>query len=81
MISTLRNSVRLVGNLGTEPEVKNFDNNRKMVKLNLSHERKLQEQQRRDRNRNQLAQHCNMGRPGQICRRHAEQRRRSGHRG
>ena len=36
MMSTLKNSVRLVGNLGTEPEVKNFDNNRKMVKLNLA---------------------------------------------
>jgi single-strand DNA-binding protein len=36
MMSTLKNSVRLVGNLGTDPEVKNFDNNRKLVKLNLA---------------------------------------------
>ncbi len=35
-MSTLRNSVRLVGNLGMDPEVKNFDNNRKLVKLNLA---------------------------------------------
>jgi single-strand DNA-binding protein len=36
MMSTLKNSVRLVGNLGTDPEVKNLENNRKMVKLNLA---------------------------------------------
>lgn len=35
-MSTLKNSVRLVGNLGTDPEVKNLENNRKMVKLNLA---------------------------------------------
>ena len=35
-MSTLKNSVRLVGNLGMDPEVKNFDNNRKLVKLALA---------------------------------------------
>ena len=36
MMSTLKNSVRLVGHLGVDPEVKNLENNRKMVKLNLA---------------------------------------------
>ncbi|CAN5230288.1 single-stranded DNA-binding protein [soil metagenome] len=35
-MNTLRNSVRLVGNLGMDPEVKNFDNNRKMARLSLA---------------------------------------------
>ncbi len=35
-MSTLRNSVRLVGNLGMDPEVKSFDNNRKLAKLSLA---------------------------------------------
>ena len=35
-MSTLKNSVRLVGNLGTDPEVKNFDNNRKLAKLSIA---------------------------------------------
>lgn len=35
-MSTLKNSVRLVGNLGADPEVKKFDNNRKLVKLALA---------------------------------------------
>ncbi|WP_419801468.1 single-stranded DNA-binding protein [Mucilaginibacter sp.] len=35
-MSTLKNSVRLVGNLGTNPEVKNFDQNKKMAKLALA---------------------------------------------
>lgn len=35
-MSTLKNSVRLVGNLGTDPEVRNFDNNRKLVRLALA---------------------------------------------
>ena len=35
-MSTLRNSVRLVGNLGMDPEVKSFDNNRKLTKLSLA---------------------------------------------
>ena len=35
-MSTLKNSVRLVGNLGMDPEIKNFDNNRKLAKLALA---------------------------------------------
>jgi single-strand DNA-binding protein len=32
-MNTLKNSVRLVGNLGMDPEVKSFENNRKLAKL------------------------------------------------
>jgi single-strand DNA-binding protein len=35
-MSTLKNSVRLVGNLGMDPEVKVFDNNRRLTKLSLA---------------------------------------------
>ena len=35
-MSTLKNSVRLVGNLGMDPEVKVFDNNRRLTKLALA---------------------------------------------
>ncbi len=35
-MSTLKNSVRLVGHLGMDPEVKNFDNNRKLARLSLA---------------------------------------------
>jgi len=35
-MSTLKNSVRLVGNLGTNPEVKSFDQNKKMARLSLA---------------------------------------------
>ena len=35
-MNTLRNSVRLVGNLVMDPEVKNFDNNRKMAKVSIA---------------------------------------------
>src|SRR6201996_1818565 len=35
-MNSLRNSVRLVGNLGMDPEVKTFDTNKKMVKLSLA---------------------------------------------
>jgi len=35
-MNTLRNSVRLVGNLGTDPEVKVFDSNKKMVRVSLA---------------------------------------------
>jgi single-strand DNA-binding protein len=35
-MSTLKNSVRLVGNLGMDPEIKIFDNNRKLAKLSLA---------------------------------------------
>ena len=35
-MSTLKNSVRLVGNLGMDPEVKVFDNNKRLAKLSLA---------------------------------------------
>jgi len=35
-MNTLRNSVRLVGNLGMDPEVKSLDNNRKLARLSLA---------------------------------------------
>jgi single-strand DNA-binding protein len=35
-MNTLRNSVRLVGNLGMDPDVKSFDNNKKLARLSLA---------------------------------------------
>jgi len=35
-MNSLRNSVRLVGNLGMDPEVKSLDNNRKLARLSLA---------------------------------------------
>ncbi|QTE40172.1 single-stranded DNA-binding protein [Mucilaginibacter sp. P25] len=35
-MNSLRNSVRLVGNLGMDPEVKVFDSNKKMVRLSIA---------------------------------------------
>jgi single-strand DNA-binding protein len=35
-MNSLRNSVRLVGNLGTDPEVKSFDNNKKLAKIAIA---------------------------------------------
>jgi len=35
-MNTLRNSVRLVGNLGMDPEVRLFDNNKKLARLSLA---------------------------------------------
>jgi single-strand DNA-binding protein len=35
-MNSLRNSVRLVGNLGMDPEVKVFDSNKKLAKLSLA---------------------------------------------
>jgi len=35
-MNSLKNSVRLVGNLGTDPEVKIFDGNKKLTKLSLA---------------------------------------------
>ena len=35
-MNSLRNSVRLVGNLGMDPEVKSFDGNKKLAKLSLA---------------------------------------------
>lgn len=35
-MNTLRNSVRLVGNLGMDPDVKEFDNNKKLARLSLA---------------------------------------------
>lgn len=35
-MNTLRNSVRLIGNLGAAPEVKNLDNGNKVARINLA---------------------------------------------
>ncbi|MBS1521239.1 MAG: single-stranded DNA-binding protein [Bacteroidetes bacterium] len=35
-MNTLKNSVRLVGNLGMDPEVKSFDNDRKLAKIAIA---------------------------------------------
>lgn len=35
-MNSLRNSVRLVGNLGMDPEVKVFDSNKKLARLSLA---------------------------------------------
>src|SRR5476649_1139955 len=35
-MNTLRNSVRLVGNLGMDPEVKTFDSNKRLARLSLA---------------------------------------------
>ena len=35
-MNSLRNSVRLVGNLGMDPEVKSFDNNKTLAKIAIA---------------------------------------------
>src|ERR1700679_2319384 len=35
-MNTLRNSVRLVGNLGMDPEVKTFDSNKRLARVSLA---------------------------------------------
>lgn len=35
-MTTLRNKVQLIGNLGAAPEVKTFDNGKQMVRFNLA---------------------------------------------
>jgi single-strand DNA-binding protein len=35
-MNTLKNSVRLVGHLGMDPDVKSFDNNKKLAKISLA---------------------------------------------
>ncbi|AMR31974.1 single-stranded DNA-binding protein [Mucilaginibacter sp. PAMC 26640] len=35
-MTTLKNSVRLIGNLGMDPEVKTFENNRKLARLSIA---------------------------------------------
>ena len=35
-MNSLRNSVRLVGNLGMDPEVKTFDSNKKLAKISIA---------------------------------------------
>lgn len=35
-MNTLRNKVQLIGNLGAAPEIKNFDGNKKMARLNIA---------------------------------------------
>lgn len=35
-MTALKNSVRLIGNLGMDPEVKTFDNNRKLARLSIA---------------------------------------------
>jgi len=35
-MATIKNSVRLMGNVGMDPDVRTFDNNRKMVRLSIA---------------------------------------------
>jgi single-strand DNA-binding protein len=35
-MNSLKNSVRLVGNLGMDPEVKSFDNNKKLARFSIA---------------------------------------------
>jgi len=35
-MNTLRNSVRLVGNLGMDPELKSFDNNKQLARVSMA---------------------------------------------
>jgi len=35
-MNTLRNSVRLIGNVGVNPEIRSFDGNRKLAKFSLA---------------------------------------------
>ncbi|QHS57798.1 single-stranded DNA-binding protein [Mucilaginibacter sp. 14171R-50] len=35
-MATIKNSVRLIGNIGMDPDVRTFDNNRKMARLSLA---------------------------------------------
>jgi single-strand DNA-binding protein len=35
-MNTFRNSVRLVGNLGMDPEIRALDNNRKMARVSIA---------------------------------------------
>jgi len=35
-MNSLRNSVRLVGNLGMDPEVKTFDTNKKLARVSIA---------------------------------------------
>lgn len=35
-MTALKNSVRLIGNLGMDPDVKTFDNNRKLARLSIA---------------------------------------------
>jgi len=35
-MNTLRNQVQLIGNLGNNPEIKNFDSGKKMAKLSIA---------------------------------------------
>ena len=35
-MNSLRNSVRLVGNLGMDPEVRTFDNNKKLTRISIA---------------------------------------------
>jgi single-strand DNA-binding protein len=35
-MNSLRNSVRLVGNLGMDPEIKSFENNRKLARVSIA---------------------------------------------
>ncbi len=35
-MNNIRNRVQLIGRLGADPEVKNFDNNRKMARMNIA---------------------------------------------
>ena len=44
MSNTLRNRVQLIGNLGANPEIKNFDGNKKVAKLSIATTEKYKNQ-------------------------------------
>jgi len=35
-MNTIKNSVRLIGNLGMDPDVRTFDNNRKLARISIA---------------------------------------------
>ena len=47
-MNTLRNSVRLYGNVGKEPEVKTFDNGNKVATFSLATSEKCKEEIMKD---------------------------------
>ena len=61
-MSTMRNSVMLIGRPGVEPEVKNLSNNKKKSPFQLCRDGKTQKRQQRMGERNALVQSHRLGR-------------------